>query len=79
MNKGLQELAVFVMCVETTLLHAMRHFFPLLFLSACCYVLGWSLATQPFQQDNLGAAYKCMKLHPERYCRLTYAPNTVAP
>jgi hypothetical protein len=39
-----------------------------------------ALATMPVQQhDNLTALRKCMALHPERYCRLTHAPSTVAP
>jgi hypothetical protein len=38
------------------------------------------LATMPMQQqDDLTALRKCMALHPERYCRLTHAPSTVAP
>lgn len=31
------------------------------------------------QQDDLVALHQCMQLHPERYCRLTHAPSTVAP
>ena len=39
-----------------------------------------ALATLPVQQqDDLTALRKCMVLHPERYCRLTHAPSTVAP
>ena len=39
-----------------------------------------ALATLPVQQqDDLTAMRKCMQLHPERYCRLTHAPSTVAP
>lgn len=39
-----------------------------------------TLATLPVQQqDDLTAMRKCMQLHPERYCRLTHAPSTVAP
>ena len=38
------------------------------------------LATMPVQQqDDYQALRKCQQLHPERYCRLTYAPSTVAP
>jgi len=38
------------------------------------------LATMPMQQqDDLESLRKCMTVHPERYCRLTHAPNTVAP
>ncbi len=39
-----------------------------------------ALAALPVQQpDDLTAMRKCMALHPERYCRLTHAPSTVAP
>lgn len=38
------------------------------------------LATMPVQQqDDYQALRKCQQLHPERYCRLTHAPSTVAP
>lgn len=38
------------------------------------------LATMPMQQqDDLESLRKCMTVHPERYCRLTHAPSTVAP
>jgi hypothetical protein len=32
-------------------------------------------ATEP-REDSI-MLHKCMKIHPERYCRLTYAPSTV--
>lgn len=39
-----------------------------------------ALATLPVQQqDDPAALRNCMALHPERYCRSTYAPSTVAP
>ena len=79
MNKGLQGLAALLLCAHKPQAFPMRHFFPLLVLSSCMYVLGWSLATQPFAQDNPAALHKCMKLHPERYCRLAHAPSTLAP
>lgn len=52
--------------------------FPLITLSAMLSALAWSIATQPFQQDDPQAMRQCMELHPERYCRFAHAPSTFA-
>lgn len=57
----------------------MRHLLSLASLSAVFCALAWALVVQPLPQDNLQALRQCMALHPERYCRLTYAPGTLAP
>lgn len=42
-------------------------------------VLSLALGLSPRPQDDLDGLAACLALHPERYCRLTYAPSTVAP
>jgi len=56
----------------------MRHLLPMAALSACLCTLAWSMIAQPEPQDDLQALQQCMQFHPERYCRLTYAPSTIA-
>jgi hypothetical protein len=46
-------------------------------LSGAFVVLGWSFVAQPLPQDNLKAFQDCSKLHPARYCRITYLPSTI--
>jgi hypothetical protein len=48
-------------------------------LVASVTVLGLALGLSPKPQDDLDGLAACLVLHPERYCRLTYAPSTVAP
>jgi hypothetical protein len=36
-----------------------------------------SLVQAPLPQDNLQAFQDCSKLHPARYCRITYLPSTI--
>ena len=38
----------------------------------------FAMVYQPQPQDNFVALHKCMKLHPERYCRLAHAPSTIS-
>lgn len=46
---------------------------------AIAIVSGLALGLSPKPQDDLDGLAACQLLHPERYCRLTYAPSTVAP
>jgi hypothetical protein len=46
-------------------------------LSGAFVVLGWSFVAQPLPQDNLKAFQDCSRLHPARYCRITYLPSTI--
>jgi hypothetical protein len=55
----------------------MQTFSALAVLSGAFVVLGWSFVAQPLPQDNLQAFQDCSKLHPVRYCRITYLPSTI--
>jgi hypothetical protein len=55
----------------------MQNFAAFSILSGAFVVLGWSFVTQPLPQDNLKAFQDCSKLHPARYCRITYLPSTI--
>jgi hypothetical protein len=41
-------------------------------------VLAATLHSPP-QSDNAEGLARCMKLHPERYCRLTFFPSSIKP
>lgn len=41
-------------------------------------VLAATLHSPP-QPDNAEGLAKCMQLHPERYCRLTFATSSIKP
>jgi len=50
------------------------------FFSIACGISMLTLAALvqgPVPQDNPRMLHECMKIRPERYCRLTYAPSTV--
>jgi hypothetical protein len=50
------------------------------FLSVACGISMLTLAAlvqSPVPQDNPKMLHECMKIRPERYCRLTHAPSTV--
>jgi hypothetical protein len=36
-----------------------------------------ALVHTPEPQDSPAMLRQCLNIHPERYCRLTYAPSTV--
>jgi hypothetical protein len=55
----------------------MQNFAAFSILSGAFVVLGWSFITQPLPQDNIKAFQDCSKLHPVRYCRITYLPSTI--
>ena len=57
----------------------MRDALSLAALSACLCTLAWAMITQPEPPTNHAALEQCMRLHPERFCRLNHAPSTVAP
>jgi hypothetical protein len=48
-----------------------------LFLSSASAFGILALLYQPLPQDNLKAFQDCSKLHPVRYCRITYLPSTI--
>jgi hypothetical protein len=50
----------------------MQGFAAFTILSGAFIVLGWSHVTQPLPQDNLKAYQACSKLHPQKYCAITY-------
>jgi hypothetical protein len=55
----------------------MQNLAALSILSGAFVVLGWSFVAQPLPQDDLKAFQDCSKLHPARYCRITYLPSTI--
>ena len=77
MNNALQGFAGFVMCMQFFPL-SMRDLLSFASLSAVACALAWAFITQPQPQDDLRVLQQCMALHPERYCRLTHAPGTLA-
>ena len=46
---------------------------------ASATILGLAIGLAPKPQDDLKGLAACQLLHPDRYCRLTYAPSTIAP
>jgi hypothetical protein len=53
----------------------MRGFAAFSFLSGAFIMIGWSYITQPLPQDDAQAYSACSKLHPQRYCLITYFPS----
>ncbi len=47
-------------------------------LAASAIILGLAISLSPQPQDDLKGLAACQLLHPERYCRLTHAPSTIA-
>jgi hypothetical protein len=51
------------------------------FFSIACGISMLTMAALmqgPAPQDNPRMLHECMKIRPERYCRLTHAPSTVS-
>ena len=48
-------------------------------LAASATILGLAIGFSPQPQDDLKGLAACQLLHPDRYCRITYAPSTIAP
>ena len=48
-------------------------------LAASATILGLAIGLAPKPQDDLKGLAACQLLHPDRYCRITYAPSTIAP
>jgi hypothetical protein len=55
----------------------MQGFAAFTILSGAFVVIGWACITQPLPQDNVKAYQACTKLHPQRYCLITYLPSKV--
>jgi hypothetical protein len=53
----------------------MQGFAALTILSGAFVVLGWSHIARPLPEDNLKAYQDCSKLHPQKYCVITYFPS----
>jgi hypothetical protein len=53
----------------------MQNFAAFSILSGALVVLGWSFVTQPLPQDNIKAFQDCSRLHPPKYCAITYFPS----
>jgi hypothetical protein len=53
----------------------MQGFAAFTILSGAFIVLGWAHIAQPLPEDNLNAYQDCSKLHPQRYCAITYFPS----
>lgn len=47
-------------------------------LAASATILGLAISLSPQPQDDTKALASCLQLYPDRYCRLTYAPSTIA-
>lgn len=45
------------------------------FLTAAFTTLAWASFTPPLPQDNAKAFDDCIKLHPQKYCIITYHPS----
>ena len=48
-------------------------------LAASATILGLAIGLAPKPQDDLQGLAACQLIHPDRYCRITYAPSTIAP
>ena len=48
-------------------------------LAASATILGLAIGLAPQPQDDLKGLAACQLIHPDRYCRITYAPSTIAP
>jgi hypothetical protein len=53
----------------------MQNLAAFIILSGAFIVLGWSYITQPLPEDNAKAYQDCSKLHPQKYCLITYLPS----
>lgn len=56
----------------------MQGFISFAILSAAFVALGWSYVVQPLPEDNPKAFQECIKLHPQKYCTITYLPSKVS-
>jgi len=80
-TKKLQGPARHVMCncLPTKTMHFPSVRASIVLLGAAAGLVGLALiAPEPPANDLPGLA-ACQLLHPDRYCRLTYAPSTIAP
>lgn len=57
------------------LLLPVQNFAAFAILSGMLTVLGAALVYQPLPVDNIKAYHDCTKLHPAKYCQLTYLPS----
>ena len=48
-------------------------------LGAAAGLIGLALVVPEPPANDLHGLAACQLLHPDRYCRLTYAPSTIAP
>ena len=48
-------------------------------LGAAAGLIGLALIVPETPPNDLQGLAACQLLHPDRYCRITYAPSTIAP
>ena len=48
-------------------------------LSAAAGLIGLALIVPEPPANDLPGLAACQLIHPDRYCRITYAPSTIAP
>ena len=48
-------------------------------LGAAAGLIGLALIVPEPPPNDLPGLAACQQLHPDRYCRITYAPSTIAP
>jgi hypothetical protein len=51
----------------------------IILLGAAAGLIGLALIVPEPPANDLPGLAACQLLHPDRYCRLTYAPSTIAP
>ena len=66
-------------CLPTETMHVPSIRTSIVLLGAAAGLIGLALIVPERSVHDLPGLAACQLLHPDRYCRLTYAPSTITP